>query len=97
MLRDVSDLRCQSGSVVDGKEAEARVNRPSSTERHLDTTGPGDMARFFKLCRDDEEVQFENLLLYAQRLPRATVREIANGGHQLNNDLTIVPKDIKSL
>ena len=52
---------------------------------------------FLYQCRDDEEVQFENLLLYAQRLPQATVREIANGGHQLNNDLTIVAKDIKSL
>lgn len=36
-------------------------------------------------------------IFYAQRLPQATVREIANGGHQLNNDLTIVAKDIKSL
>ena len=52
---------------------------------------------FLYRCRDDEEVQFKNLLLYAQRLPQATVREIANGGHQLNNDLTIVAKDIKSL
>ena len=28
------------------------------------------------------------------RLPQATVREIEKGGHQLNNDLTIVAKDI---
>jgi predicted alpha/beta hydrolase family esterase len=52
---------------------------------------------FFYQCRDDEEVQFEDVLLYAQKLPHATVREIAKGGHQLNNDLTIVAKDIKSL
>ena len=52
---------------------------------------------FLYQCRDDAEVQFENLMLYAQRLPQATVREIANGGHQLDNDLTIVAKDIKSL
>jgi predicted alpha/beta hydrolase family esterase len=52
---------------------------------------------FLYQCRDDEEVHLENLLLYAKRLPLATVREIAKGGHQLNNDLTIVAKDIKSL
>ena len=32
---------------------------------------------FLYQCRDDEEVQFENLLLYAEKLPQATVREIA--------------------
>ncbi|MFI5132004.1 MAG: alpha/beta hydrolase [Chitinophagales bacterium] len=52
---------------------------------------------FLYQCRDDEEVPFENLLHYTQRLPQATVREIPKGGHQLNNDLTIVAKDIKSL
>ena len=47
--------------------------------------------------KDDEEVPFDHLGLYSKNLPQATVREIANGGHQLNNDLTIVAKDIKSL
>jgi hypothetical protein len=37
------------------------------------------------------------MALYPQKLPQATVREIASGGHQLNNDLTLVAKDIKSL
>ena len=48
-------------------------------------------------CRDDEEVPFENFLLYAQQLPKAIVREIANGGHQLNNDLSEVAATIISL
>ena len=52
---------------------------------------------FLYQSRDDEEVSFDNLSLYSQKLPRATIREIVKGGHQLNNDLTIVAKDIKSL
>ncbi len=58
---------------------------------------PKNVPVFLYQCRDDEEVPFEHFLLYTQKLPGATVREIANGGHQLNNDLTIVAKDIKSL
>ena len=58
---------------------------------------PKSVPIFLYHSKDDEEVPFENLLLYAQKLPQATVREIANGGHQLNNDLTIVARDIKSL
>ena len=52
---------------------------------------------FLYHCRDDEEVPFEHLSLYAQKLPQASVREIANGGHQLSNNLSLVAKDIKSL
>lgn len=52
---------------------------------------------FLYHSRDDEEVPFEQLSLYAQKLPQATVREITTGGHQLSNDLTLVAKDIKSL
>ena len=52
---------------------------------------------FLYHCKDDKEVPFDHLGLYSQNLPQATVREIANGSHQLNNDLTIVAKDIQSL
>ncbi|HET6528046.1 MAG TPA: alpha/beta hydrolase [Balneolaceae bacterium] len=55
---------------------------------------PANVPVFFYHCRDDEEVPFAHLGLYKQKLPRATFREIASGGHQLNNDLTIVAKDI---
>ncbi|GAB3642750.1 alpha/beta hydrolase [Spirosoma arcticum] len=52
---------------------------------------------FLYHCHDDEEVPFAHLAIYRQKLPWATFREIASGGHQLNNDLTIVANDIKSL
>lgn len=48
-------------------------------------------------CCDDEVVPFEHLALYAALLPQAEVRELDHGGHQLNNDLSVVAKDIKSL
>ncbi len=52
---------------------------------------------FLYQCQDDEIVPFDHLALYAQVLPQATVREIKQGGHQFNNDLTAVAKDIQSL
>jgi uncharacterized protein len=52
---------------------------------------------FLYHSRDDEEAPFAHLGLYAQNLPHATVREIASGGHQLNNDLSLVAKDIQSI
>lgn len=52
---------------------------------------------YFYHCRDDEEVPFGHLTIYKQHLPWASFREISVGGHQLNNDLTIVVTDIKSL
>jgi uncharacterized protein len=58
---------------------------------------PQDVPIFLYHCRDDEEVPFDHLALYAQNLPKATVREISSGGHQLNNDLSLVAKDMKSL
>lgn len=56
-----------------------------------------DIPIFFYHCRDDEVVPFAHFTHYRQKLPWATFREIPSGGHQLNNDLTIVAKDIKSL
>ncbi len=58
---------------------------------------PTDIPVFLYHCLDDEVAPFDHLKLYKQRLPRATVREIASGGHQLNNDLSLVAGDIKSL
>lgn len=49
---------------------------------------------YFYQCRDDEEVPFSHLEIYKQQLPWGTFREIVVGGHQLNNDLAIVAKDI---
>ena len=52
---------------------------------------------FFYHCQDDEEIPFSHLDLYRQKLNRAIFREIEIGGHQLNNDLTLVANDIKSI
>ena len=52
---------------------------------------------FFYHCRDDEEVPFDHLGTYRQKLPKANFREIESGGHLLNNDLSLVAKDILDL
>ena len=58
---------------------------------------PEGMSLFLYHCRDDEVVPFDHLALYAQLLPQAAVRELDAGGHQLNNDLSEVARDIKTL
>lgn len=58
---------------------------------------PKDIAIYFYHCKDDEEIPYDNLLQYKEKLPRAIFREIDSGGHQLNNDLKIVANDIRSL
>jgi pimeloyl-ACP methyl ester carboxylesterase len=65
---------------------------PGFPER-LDKTIP----LFFYHCSDDKEVPIAHFSIYKQKLPWATFREIPTGGHQLNNDLTIVVNDIKSI
>jgi predicted alpha/beta hydrolase family esterase len=52
---------------------------------------------FFYHCSDDEEVPFDHLSIYRQKLPWAIFREIESGAHQLNNDLSIIAKDILDL
>jgi uncharacterized protein len=52
---------------------------------------------FLYHSKDDEEVPFDHLEIYAKHLPQATLRKITDGGHQLNNDLSLVAKDIRSL
>ncbi len=47
--------------------------------------------------QDDEIVPFAHLALYAAGLPQAVVRELVGRGHQLNNDLSKVAADIKTL
>jgi predicted alpha/beta hydrolase family esterase len=58
---------------------------------------PKTIPLFLYHCRDDEVVSFEHLALYAKLFPQAVVRELDAGGHQVNNDLSAVAKDIKSL
>lgn len=58
---------------------------------------PSNARIFFYHSRDDEIVPFAHLELYAQKFPEATIRELNAGGHQLDNDLSEVAEDIKSL
>jgi hypothetical protein len=58
---------------------------------------PDNVPVFFYQCNDDDVVPFQHLTHYRQKIPRANFREIKQGGHQLNNDLSIVAKDIKFL
>ncbi|KAA9340375.1 alpha/beta hydrolase [Larkinella humicola] len=58
---------------------------------------PSDIPVFLYHCQDDQEVPFAHFAIYRKKLPWATFRELASGGHQLNNDLTIVANDILAL
>lgn len=58
---------------------------------------PENASMFLYHCRDDAEIPYDHLLHYRQRLPRATFRELARGGHQFNVDLSLVAADIKTL
>jgi hypothetical protein len=37
------------------------------------------------------------MALYAKVLPQATMRTINQGGHQFDNDLAVIAKDIRGL
>ncbi len=58
---------------------------------------PSGIPIFLYHNRDDEEVDISNLAAYTRRLPHASIREAARGGHQFGNDLMRVALDIKSL
>ena len=47
--------------------------------------------------REDEVVPFEHLALYEEKLPAATVREVEGRGHQFNDDLSEVARDIENV
>jgi predicted alpha/beta hydrolase family esterase len=52
---------------------------------------------FLYHCRDDEVVPFAHFAVYMQELPWASFCELSTGGHQFDNDLTMVAKDIKAI
>jgi predicted alpha/beta hydrolase family esterase len=58
---------------------------------------PIEVPTFFYQCKDDDVVPFDHLTIYRQNIPWAVFREIPHGGHQLNDDLTQVANDIRSL
>lgn len=55
---------------------------------------PGNLPLFFYQTRDDDIVPYEQFERYKVEVPWATFREIPSGGHQFNNDLSIVAMDI---
>jgi len=71
--------------------------QPLKLQENFSDKLPKDIPIFFYQCRDDEVVPFDHLAFYKQNLPWAVFREMAHGGHQLNNDLSIVAKDIRKL
>jgi uncharacterized protein len=58
---------------------------------------PKEMTAFLYHSRDDEVVPFAHAALYAQKLPRATIREFDGRGHQFDDDLSEVARDIGRL
>lgn len=55
---------------------------------------PTDLPIFLYHNRDDEIVPFAHMTRYAKELPQATVRAVDEGGHQFDNDLAAVARDI---
>lgn len=58
---------------------------------------PAEAPVFLYHSRDDAVVPFAHLALYARLLPEASTRALAGGGHQLNNNLTLIAADIVGL
>jgi uncharacterized protein len=66
-------------------------------EKNFSIKLPRDTPIFLYHCQDDAVVPFDHLQLYGQQIPQATIRIFNQGGHQLNNDLSRIAKDIKSI
>jgi uncharacterized protein len=62
-------------------------------QERLDKTTP---LHFYHCC-DDEEVPFSHFNIYKEKLPWAKFHEVPFGGHQFNNDLTVVADEIRLL
>lgn len=58
---------------------------------------PKDIPIFLYQCKDDEEVPFQHFNTYMQQIPWIVSREVESGGHQFNNDLSVVANDLRSL
>ena len=58
---------------------------------------PKELPVFFYHSRDDEWVPFAHLALYTEKLSQATIREFDGRGHQFDDDLSDVARDIERL
>ena len=75
-----------------GWETDDIEARPDLAERL-----PRDVPIFLYHGRDDDDVPFAHVELYARALPHAQVRRLAGRDHQLNNRLPEVAADIRGL
>jgi uncharacterized protein len=71
--------------------------QPLKLQKDFSDKLPKDIPTFFYQCKDDEVVPFDHFTFYKQNLSWAVFREVDTGGHQFNNDLTLIGQDIKSL
>ena len=58
---------------------------------------PEGLPVFLYHSRDEEVVPFAHLALYAEKLPQASIHEFDGRGHQFDDDLSEVARDIKEL
>jgi uncharacterized protein len=58
---------------------------------------PAGLPMYFYHSSDDEWVPFAHLALYAEKVPRARIREFEGRGHQFDDDLSEVAHDIEGL
>jgi predicted alpha/beta hydrolase family esterase len=58
---------------------------------------PRELPVFLYHSRDDDVVPFAHLALYTEKLAQPTIREFDGRGHQFNDDLTEVARDIQRL
>lgn len=68
-----------------------------STREDFTARLPEGLRIFLYHSRDDEVVPFAHLALYAEKLPHATIRAFDNRGHQFQQGLSEVVKDIQAV
>ena len=71
--------------------------QPLKLQKDFSDKLPKDIPIYFYRCRDDDVVPYDHFTIYKQNIPWAVFREVATGGHQFNDDLTIIAKDIRQL
>jgi uncharacterized protein len=71
--------------------------QPLKLQKDFSEKLPKKVPIFFYQCKDDEVVPFGHSKTYKKNVPWAVFREVATGGHQFNNNLSIAATDIKSL
>jgi predicted alpha/beta hydrolase family esterase len=77
----------------DGNWQWPEVELPANARTHLTSAGP----LFFYHGSDDEIVPEAHLDLYKKAFPDAEVQRLSGRDHQLNDDLSEVAADIRSL